>query len=70
MQEIISKLAGKVQHRTIIIFTLPGSCGPQSAKTDLRVKIFRIGFLAQNSSLGLVDNAQSENISGKQEYMP
>ena len=43
---------------------------PQSAKTDLRVKIFKIAFLAQNSSLGLADDAQSENIDEKQEYMP
>ena len=44
--------------------------GPQSAKTDLRVKIFKIGFFAQNSSLGLVDDTQSENIGEKWEYMP
>ena len=44
--------------------------GLQSAKTRLRVKIFKIGFLAQNSSLGLVDDAQSENIGEKQEYIP
>ena len=36
--------------------------GPQSAKTRLMVKIFKVVFLAQNSSLGLVDDAQSENI--------
>ena len=44
--------------------------GPQPAKTRLRVRIFKIGFLAQNSSLGLVDDAQPENIGEKQEYMP
>ena len=42
--------------------------GPQSAKTDLSVKIFKIDFLAQNSSLGLVDDAQSENTGEKREY--
>ena len=31
-------------------------------KTRLRVKIFKIGFLSQNSSLGLVDDAQPENV--------
>ena len=36
--------------------------GPQSAKTDLRVNIFENAFLAQNSSLGLLNDAQSENI--------
>ena len=44
--------------------------GPQSAKTDLRMTIFKIGFLAQSSSLGLVDDAQSKNIDEKREYMP
>ena len=39
-------------------------------KMGLRVKIFKIGFLAQKSSLGLVEDAQSENIGEKQEYMP
>ena len=44
--------------------------GPQSAKTRLRVKNFKTSFFAQNSSLGLVDDAQSENIGEKQEYKP
>ena len=39
-------------------------------KADLRMNIFKISFLAQNSSLGLVDDAQSENIGETQEYMP
>ena len=38
-------------------------------KADLKMNIFKI-FLAQNSSLGLVDDAQSENIGETQEYMP
>ena len=49
---------------------LEDNIGPQTAKTDLWVKIFKIGFLVQNSSLGLVDDTQSENIGEKQEYMP
>ena len=36
----------------------------------LRVNIFKIAFLAQSSSLGLVDDDRSENIGEKQEYMP
>ena len=45
--------------------------GPQSVKTDLRVKIFKIVFFCgQNSSLDLVDDAQSENIGEKREYRP
>ena len=36
----------------------------QSAKTDLRVKIFKILFL------GLVDDAQLESIGEKWEYRP
>ena len=39
-------------------------------ESAFRVKIFKIVFLAQNSSLGLVDDAQSENIGEKWEYMP
>ena len=35
-----------------------------------RVNIFKIGFLALKSYLGIVDDAQSENIGEKQEYMP
>ena len=35
-----------------------------------KVKIFKTGILAQNSSLALVADAQSENIGEKQEYMP
>ena len=31
---------------------------------------FQNYFLAHNSSLGLADDAQSENIGEKQEYMP
>ena len=42
----------------------------QSAKTDLRVKIFKILLLAQNSFLGLVDDAQLESIGEKWEYRP
>ena len=53
-----------------VFVTLQSLYGPQSAKTDRRVKISKIGFLAQNSSLGLVDDAQSENIGEKWEYMP
>ena len=34
------------------------------------MKIFKTGILAQNSSLGLVADAQSEIIGGKQERMP
>ena len=45
-------------------------CGPRPAKTRLRVKNSKIGSLAQNSSMGLVDDVQSENIGEKQEYMP
>ena len=45
------------------------SYGPQTAKTDLRVNIFKTGFLAQNSSLGIGADVQSENIGEKQEFM-
>ena len=34
------------------------------------MKIFKTGILAQDSSLGLVADAQSENIGEEQEYMP
>ena len=34
------------------------------------MKVFKTGILAQNSSLGLVADVQSENIGEKQEYMP
>ena len=40
------------------------------AEQDLRVNIFKIDFMAQNSSLSLVADAESENIGEKQEYMP
>ena len=49
---------------------VPELFGRPSAKTDLRVKIFKIGLLAQNSSLALVDSVQSENIGEKWEFMP
>ena len=39
-----------------------------SAKTDFRMTISNIVFLARNSSLGFVDDAQSENIGEKWEY--
>ena len=57
---------------TLQLLTLwvPELFGPPSAKTNLRVNIFKIGLLAQNSSLGLVDYVQSENIGEKWEYMP
>ena len=43
--------------------------GLQSAKTDFEV--FKIALvLAENSSLGFVDDTQSESIGEKQEYMP
>ena len=42
---------------------------PQSAKNGPKGEIFKIAFLAQNSSFGLADDAQSENIGEKQEYM-
>ena len=38
-------------------------------KNGPQCEIFKIGLLAQSSSLGLVDEAQSENIGEKQEYM-
>ena len=37
---------------------------------DRRVNIFKIGFSAQNSSFGLLTDAQSESIGEKQENMP
>ena len=44
--------------------------GHSQQKRVLGGKFSKLAFLAQNSSLGLVDDAQSEIIGEKQEYMP